>query len=126
MHLSPSPITILRGLAGAIAGGIVAYFAVRWLRGQNIYAMMLPGLLIGMGCGYAAGGKSHTLAIMAAALSLVCSLLIEWNVFYNEPLVRFLTHLYLLEPFKLLVHALGVVVAYWFGTGREGIVRKSP
>lgn len=42
MHLSPSPITILRGLAGAIAGGIVAYFAVRWLRGQNIYAMMEP------------------------------------------------------------------------------------
>ena len=114
-----SAVTLLRGTAGAVAGVVVAYFLVKWLRGQGIYAMMLPGLLAGLGCGYAAGHKSYWLGAVAAAVALVAGVLTEWHVFYNEPLGRFLSLLHTLKPIKHLMHLLGVAAAFWFGMGRD-------
>lgn len=114
-------LTLLRGLAGAIAGIVVAYFLVKWLRGQGIYAMMLPGLFAGLACGYLSGGKSLWLGVIAASVTLVAGVLIEWDVFYNEPLVRFVSLFHTLKPIKHLMHVLGVAAAFWFGMGRESL-----
>jgi hypothetical protein len=114
-----SAVTLLRGLAGALAGVVVAYFLVKWCRGQGMYAMMLPGLLAGLGCGYASGRKSYWLGAIAAVVALVAGVLTEWHVFYNEPLGRFLSLLHTLKPYKHLMHLIGVAAAFWFGMGRE-------
>lgn len=112
-------LTLLRGLAGAIVGIVVAYFLVKWLRSQGMYAMMLPGLLAGLGCGFAAGRKSYWLGILAAVITMVAGILIEWHVFYNEPLGKFLSLFHTLRPFKHLMHVIGIAAAFWFGMGRE-------
>jgi fumarate reductase subunit D len=72
-----------------------------------------------LGCGYAAGKKSYWLGAIAAVVALVAGVLIEWDVFYNEPLGRFLSLLHTLKPIKHLMHLLGIVAAFWFGMGRD-------
>lgn len=114
-----SAVTLLRGLAGALAGVVIAYVLVKWLRTQGMYAMMLPGLFAGLGCGFAAGRKSYWLGAIAAAVALVAGVLTEWHVFYNEPLGRFLSLLHTLKPIKHLMHFVGIAASFWFGMGRE-------
>ena len=39
-----------RGLAGAALGGIVGYLVFGWLARQGLYALVLPGASLGLGC----------------------------------------------------------------------------
>ena len=43
----------LPGLIGGAVGGLVGYFLVGWVSRQGFYAMILPGALVGLGCGQA-------------------------------------------------------------------------
>ena len=59
-------------LCGAVAGGILGYFAFGWLLGQGFYALMLPGGLLGLGAGLAKN-RSVLLAVAWPPWRWACS-----------------------------------------------------
>ena len=117
------PLTVVRGLGGAILGAVLGYIAFRLLIRQGIYAMVLPGALVGIGCGLAMQREFKPLGIVSAVIALALGLYLEWRFLpfiVDKSLSYFLTHLHQVKPFDLLMIALGTAAAYWFGVGRPG------
>jgi hypothetical protein len=114
-------IILLRGLTGAIFGGLAGYVLFAWLYQNGFYAIMVPGALLGIGAGLVAGGRSHWLPVICLALGIGLTLFSEWHVCYSRTwgLVFFVTNFFrLLPPVKLIMMTLGAACAYWFGHGR--------
>ena len=117
----PDWLILVRGLAGAVAGAVVGYFVFYWLYKNGFYAIMLPGLAMGMAAGGMAGGKSRLLGILCAVAALAVGVYSEWTIgpFKKDPsLTFFITHLHFLPPIKLILIGLGSAAAFWFGQGR--------
>jgi hypothetical protein len=116
------PMVILRGMAGAVIGAVVGWFAFGWLVSQGLYGLALPGALLGLGCGLISGGVSTVNAVLCAVLAGVLGLVLEWR---HRPFVAdesfgfFLSHLHELKGITWVMVALGSVFAYWFGRGRS-------
>lgn len=115
--------TILRGLGGAILGGIAGYVLFRLLLAYGLYGLMIPGVVLGLGAGWSAGGRSRVLGILCGVLALALMIVAEWHrapMIKDESLLYFVTHLHQLNgaTLKLLMLALGTAAAYWFGQGR--------
>jgi hypothetical protein len=114
-------LVVLRGIVGGIVGGVVGYFIVRWLAGQGMYGMIVPGALIGLGASLAARGKSLTLGIICAVAAVAAALVIEWAVFpfmKDKSFSFFVAHLNHLKPMTMIMIGLGGVFAFWLGQGR--------
>ena len=112
---------VLRGVGGGVVGGVIAFFAVRWLAGQGMYGMMIPGALIGLGAGMAARGKSVLLGVICAAAAIFLAIVTEWTLFpfiKDKSFSFFLAHLHQLRPMTLIMIGLGGIFAFWFGQGR--------
>jgi hypothetical protein len=112
----------LRGLLGAAVGGVIGYFLFAFLVRQGFYALAMPGALLGLACGYASGIRSLPLAAISGAAAFLLQILLEWKFFpfvADESLTYFLTHLHHLRPATLMMMALGVLFAIWFGLGRQ-------
>jgi hypothetical protein len=117
IHRSSRVLDVARGLFGAALGGALGYLAFGWLLKQGFYALMLPGVLLGVGCGLALKRRSLPLAIVCGVAALALGLFAEWK---HAPFVRdgtfayFIAHLQDLRPFTLLLLALGAVGGFWF------------
>ncbi len=112
----------LRGLAGAVAGGIVGYFAFAWLAGQGFYALMLPGALLGLGCATLLRKSSNVAGILCGLAAVPLGVFCEWSAFpfvADGSLAFFVTHLHDLRPMTMIMLALGAVFAFWLGKGRD-------
>jgi hypothetical protein len=114
---------ILRGIAGAIAGGVVGYFLFDFLLGFRIYGLMIPAALLGLGAGLAARGKSQMLGILCAIAGVALMIVAEWlraPMVDDKSLVYFVTHLHQMDNpvTKFLMLTLGTAAAWWFGQGR--------
>ncbi|NOZ20842.1 MAG: hypothetical protein GXP25_07105 [Planctomycetes bacterium] len=112
----------MRGLLGAVAGGVLSYWAFGWLVGQGFYAMVLPGGLIGIGCELASGRKSFFLGTVCAIATIALCLFLEWMYFpfiADQSLMYFLQHLHLLRSMTWILIGLGAALAFWLGMGRE-------
>jgi len=109
-------------VAGTLAGAALGALAFWGLLKYGFYAIMLPGLLAGLGGGYPLKRRVIALGIFAAVVSLVTMVLAEW---WNRPFVKdesltfFLKHLDQLNRGAILMMVLGVAAAFWFGMGRE-------
>jgi len=120
----PPPVNWLafaRGFAGAVVGAIAGYFLFYWLYKNGLYAIMVPGMLLGLAAGWAARGKSSTLGIVCAIAAVAVGIYSEWTIgpFKKDPsLPFFITHVHHLPVVKLLMMGLGAAAAYWFGQGR--------
>jgi hypothetical protein len=69
------------GVVGAVLGGVVGYFAFfALLQKASIYALVIPGGLIGLGRGLGARSKSIPLGIACGAGALAISLWIEYQI----------------------------------------------
>ena len=115
------PLVIVRGVAGAVAGGLAGYFLFRWLYSNGLYGVMIPGVLLGLGAGLAARGHSLALGILSAVAALGLGIYSEWSIgrFKQDPsLLFFVTHVHHLPAVKLLMIAAGSAFAFWFGRGR--------
>jgi hypothetical protein len=115
------PLILVRGMAGAVAGGVIGYFLFRLLYKNGLYGIMIPGALLGLGAGLAARGKSAPLGILCAVAAVGLGILSEWTIgpFKKDPsLAFFVTHVHHLPAVKLMLMALGAACAYWFGQGR--------
>jgi len=117
------PMLLVRGLGGAIVGGVIGYLVFRWLASNAFGAHALPGAALGLGAGWAARSKSTMLGVLCAVAAAVLIVVAEW---LRAPFVKdksfafFVTHLLEMDraSVKLLLMALGTACAYWFGQGR--------
>jgi hypothetical protein len=104
----------LMAMGGAIAGAVLGYFGYCWLLRQGLYALALPGALIGLGAS-AFKPSSKTLCIVTGVSALAAGLFTEWR---NAPfsadgsLLYFLAHVYQLRPMTLIMIAIGVVAGF--------------
>ena len=115
------------GLAGAAMGGALGHFLFIVIYHQGFYAMILPGALLGMGCGLLSGRRSIGLGIVCALLALGLGLWTEWKYFpfkADGSFLYFLKNIQKLNAITLIMIALRGFAGYWFGCGREGGVWK--
>lgn len=112
----------LLGLVGAALGGAVGHFLFFVIVRQGFYAMVLPGALMGLGCGALSGFKSTTLGIVCGVMALLLGLFIEWQFapfVVDDSLPYFLAHVHQLKTMSLAMIVLGGLFGYWFGRGQE-------
>ena len=110
-----------RGIAGAIAGGVAAYFAFAILLRQGFYGLALTGALVGLGCGLLSRIVSNVLGAVCAVAGVVLALLLEWHFrpfITDDSLSYFLTHIQDLQRWTQLMIVLSGVFGFWFGRGR--------
>jgi hypothetical protein len=113
------PLVLLRGLAGAVAGGIAGYFLFWVLARSGMLGYMIPGALLGLGAGYAARGRSPVLGVICAVLAVGLTLFAAWHVAFQQfTFPEFLGRLHQLPISRIVLMSLGVVMAYWLGQGR--------
>ena len=111
------------GLAGGILGGCLGYFLFSVVVRQGFYAIILPGALIGMGCGCLSGRKSLSLGIACAIGGLLLGIITEWRFapfIKDKSLSFFLSNLHQLTRVTQILILVGSFLAFWFGRGRDG------
>ena len=114
-------MVLVRGLAGAVVGGIAGYFAFYALYKSGLYGIMIPGVILGLAAGLAARGKSIPLGIICALAAIPLAIYSEWTIgpFRKDPsLTFFIANIHHLPTVKLVMMAIGAACAYWFGQGR--------
>jgi hypothetical protein len=115
---SNQPLILLRGLAGAIAGGVAGYFLFWILLKNGLYSSMIPGALVGIGAGLAARGRSQVLGILCAIAAIPLAVWSEMRLlpFPNDSSLGFF--LANVPKLHLVMMGLGAAAAWWFGKGR--------
>lgn len=112
----------VRGVIGAIVGGIVGTIVFVWLARQGLYALVLPGAMLGLGCAILLKRGSNIAGILCGLAALPLGLFCEWKIlpFVKDPsLSYFVTHLHDLRPVTWIMVGIGVAFAYWLGKGRD-------
>src|SRR5262245_24272791 len=111
---------VARGVAGAALGGFSGYFVFYFLWRQGFYGIMIPGVLLGLGAGTCARGRSQVLGVVCLVFALALTVYTEWHVLYskNHTFQFFLANMHTLPKVKLVMMGLGVLAGYWFGQGR--------
>ena len=102
-------------LAGAAAGGVLGYFGFVWLAHEGLYALILPGALVGFGASFF-HNKSLPVSIGCGVLALAVSLFSEWRFapfIANDSLGYFLSHVHQLRPITLIMIAAGTFIGFW-------------
>jgi hypothetical protein len=108
----------LLSLAGAVVGGVLGYYIFRWFLRYNFYGMMIPGALVGLGCGLLAQHSSPIRGLVCALVALGLGFYTEWSFFPfadDRSLGFFLKNITALSPVTFLMIALGAFFAYWLG-----------
>ncbi len=108
----------LLGLIGALAGGYLGYLGFGWFYQRGFYAMIMPGALLGLGCGLLARHPSTIRGVACALGAVALSLHIEWRYFpfiADDSRGYFLTHVHQVNSVHLLMIGVGAVIAYWVG-----------
>ncbi len=107
------------GLIGAAIGGVVGYYAYLWIIRQGFDALVLPGALLGTGCGLLARHESTPRGIACGLAGLVLGLFCDWRSLANpEPtFALFLARASQLQPFILIMIVVGALMAFWMGRG---------
>jgi hypothetical protein len=114
--------SLLLGLAGAVVGGLLGYFAFFWAARQGFYALVLPGGLLGCGGGLLVKDRSVTRATLCGLAAAGLGLFTEWRFrpfIKDESLGYFVTHAHQLQPMTLLMVAVGAVCGAWLALGRN-------
>jgi len=106
------------GLIGAVAGAVLGYYTIQWLRHYNLYGMMIPGALLGLGCGLLAQHPSQVRGVICGLAAIGLGLFTEWSFFPfiddNSP-GYFLKNITALTPVTLGMIAAGAFFACWLG-----------
>jgi hypothetical protein len=105
-------------LIGAVAGGILGYYTFGWIYDHGFYGMMIPGALVGLGCGLFAPTRSHVRGLLCALAALALGLFTEWSFFpfkVDSSLGYFVKNIPSLNPLALVMIAAGAFFAFWLG-----------
>ena len=124
---SGAVINAVRGLVGAALGGVAGYFLRGWILRQGMDAGILPGALLGLGCGVFVQRRNVLLAVVCGLSALALGIFAEWKYWpfvVDESFSFFIRHLFDKTPFKLVMLGLGGLAGFWFALG-TGSVRYS-
>jgi hypothetical protein len=108
----------LLGLVGATLGAILGYYTFRWIYQHGFYGMMIPGALLGLGCGSLARHPSTIRGVACAIGGLGLGLFVEWRFFPfvdDSSFTYFLSKLSHLNTITIVMIAAGGFFAYLFG-----------
>jgi hypothetical protein len=115
-------VGILLGVVGAVVGGVVGYYLCAWMLRYDLYAIILPATLVGVGFGLLSRQKCVLCGIACGVAGVALGIFTEWRLMpfvEDQSLSFFLAHLHELSPVKLLLMGLGGLCSFWFGMGRE-------
>jgi hypothetical protein len=102
-------------VCGALAGGVLGYFAFFWIANQGYYALALPGGLLGIGAGIAKN-RSVLVALSSCLSATALGLFTEWRYapfIKDDSLGYFLAHVHELKPITLVMILLGGLIGFW-------------
>jgi hypothetical protein len=127
-------VSHLLGLIGAIVGGYLGYLGFGWFYRHGYYAMIMPGALLGLGCGLLARHPSTIRGVVCALGALALGFYTEWEYFpfrVDESLPYFLSHVHQIQSVGLVMIGVGALIAFWVGkdAGYSGLFpggRKEP
>jgi len=106
------------GFIGAVTGGVLGYYTFMWIVDQGFYGLMIPGALLGLGCGLLSQHTSHIRGVACAAAGCVLGLYSEWKFapFKADSSFAYLvSHAGELKPLTQLMIVAGAFFAYWLG-----------
>ena len=115
-------MNLVLGIIGGVVGALVGWLIFAWLLGFGMYAMILPGALVGLGVGIGSRSFSVGLGVFAALAAIALGVFLEWKYLpfvADESLSYFLKNVLQINPIHLLMIVAGGVAGYWFGQGRE-------
>jgi hypothetical protein len=118
MTIQERAVSTILGVVGGAIGGAVGYYAFGWALRQGFYALLLPGGLLGLGCGLLARHPSIIRGVVCGVAGLALGLYAEWHFrpFADDTsLSYFLGHLSGLTGLTKLMAGLGGLIAFWLG-----------
>src|SRR3954452_19904291 len=108
-------VSHLLGLVGAVIGGLLGFLIFQWLVGQNLYGLMIPGAMLGLGCSLLAQHRSPARGIICGLAALILGLYTEWR-FYpfraDGGFPYLVAHFFDLKPITQLMIGVGAVFAF--------------
>ncbi len=107
--------SVIIALLGAALGGVLGYQAFVWILKYGFYAMILPGVLLGLGASF---GRCRLLAIpiLCGLAALALGLFTEWRTRpfnADKSLSYFLSHLQDLTPVTWIMVLAGGFLGFW-------------
>ena len=96
---------------GAVIGAVAGYFLFRLAASRGYIVLALPGAFVGIGRVALARRKSLVLAVICGILAAAV------EVYTIEELL--VGGIRSARPILLIVAAVGVIIAVWFGLGRN-------
>jgi hypothetical protein len=121
-------VSHLLGFVGAVLGGALGFYIFGWLIRHGFYGLMIPGALLGGGCGLLAQHASNERGILCGVAAAVFELYTEWwysPFIADGSLTYFVNNLSNLGPVTWLMVVIGAFIAYWLGRD-AGVVRFWP
>jgi hypothetical protein len=118
MALSRRVTSNILGVLGAVAGGVLGYYTFMWIVDQGFYGLMIPGALLGLGCGLLSQHTSHLRGVACAAAACILALYAEWRFapFKADSSFAYLVaHAAELKPLTQIMIVVGGFFAYWLG-----------
>ena len=113
-------IEFVPGLLAGVAGGVAGYLLVAVLMNQGFWMPILPGAFAGLACGQCSPVRSKVRGALIAAITLGLVIYAQWKLFvpgfeFDGSLRDYTLHLHQLPPLTLIIMAVNVASAYWWG-----------
>jgi len=111
-------VSHLLSMFGAALGGVAGFLLFRWLLSQNLYGMIIPGALLGLGCQLLSLEGSKVRGGVCALGAVALGIYTEWSFFpflADDGFLYFLAHLGELKPITQIMLAAGGLLSYLLG-----------
>lgn len=118
-------IQLAKGLAGAIVGAVIGSIVFYFLWSKfNIYAGVLPGAITGIVCSYASRIYSPILGIACVVMGLIGTFLAQPRFAKDDSLMFLANNFFATPTSQLVMIAIGLATAYYFGQGQDYFGKK--
>jgi hypothetical protein len=113
-------LQIAASTVGAVLGGILGYAAFFWVTRHGFYALALPGIFLGLGCGALSFGKSRVRGAVCGIVGLLLCIYTEWK--FVDPdatktsFIELAVHFPNQGTVTMILAAVGAIAAFWFGS----------
>jgi len=109
-------VSHLLGFVGAVVGGALGFYMFGWLVRHAFYGLMIPGALLGGGCGLLARHASNERGIICGIAAAMLALFTEWWYFpfkADTSLTYFVSNISSLSAVTWVMVIIGAFIAYW-------------